>query len=139
MDFKYYKDTSILFISGKKKDNLLLYIKHTDNYIVDYIKLEDDNKMLLAGKSKVLDLGLEIRIDTDILKKIIHKDLNNKISHGCTEDIDVLLNGYFLELLDYTQMTIGKVYLPIEYIEDIIFEYILKTGLELNKGVTNEF
>lgn len=129
MDFRYYKDTSILFVSGVKNDNLLLYIQHTDNYTVDYVKLDDDNKMLLAGKSKVLDLGLEIRLDTDILKKIIHNDLTMKISHGCTEDLDVLVKGYFISILDYSQTTIGKVYLPIEYIEDIIIEYILKKGL----------
>lgn len=135
MNFKCYKDTSILFVSGIKKDNLLLYIKHNDNYTLDYIKLDDDNKMLLAGKSKVLDLGLEIRLDTGVLKKILHKDLIMKLSHGCTEDLDVLIKGYFIEILDYSQTTIGKVYLPIEYIEDILFEYVLKTGLELNKGV----
>ncbi len=134
MDFKYYKDTSIVFVSGVKKDSLLLYIKHTDNYTVDYIKLDDDNKMLLAGKSKVLDLGLEIRLDTGVLKKIIHKDLNMKISHGCTENLDVLVKGYFLEIVDYSQTTIDKVSLPVECVEDIIFEYILKTGLEINKG-----
>ena len=137
MDFKYYKDTSILFVPNVKNDNLLLYIQHTDNYTVDYIKLDDDNKMLLAGKSKVLDLGLEIRLDTDILKKIIHKDLTMKISRGCTEELDVLVRGYFISILNYYHTSVGKVYLPVECIEDIIFEHILKTGLKINKGVSH--
>lgn len=41
MDFRYYKDTSILFVPSIKKDNLLLYIQHNDNYTVDYIKPDD--------------------------------------------------------------------------------------------------